>query len=408
MTKELVTYQIPVVNVRKVEKVVKQANKSAFVIGNEPDSIAATLKKGDVYWEKTEEGFYREMQSITLVIVGTALRTLKASSKSWQVLARLDHRPAGNIVSKNPLLSEVSLGEEWRYMPQTCEDCKKNRRRDATYLIYNSTSGQVRQVGSSCLNSYSKSVQNAAMLTAWIMSLMDIAQDTVERSLSHRGNYIKTHEYVSWAFMTARIDGFYLSRTNARKQKSLSTADSAFSAMINGKQHVPSAEDIKNAQLAIEMVRGWKQSQIRSNEYMHNMYIILNDDYFNSRDKGYVASLVSMWYKKQKQGKDDEQEQEKDDQQEQNSTYIGTIGEKYQFEKMRLVAVIPLMNRWGTVIHKFTDCQGNEVVWYSSSKNLKYLYEDWKDKVFSIKAKIKNHSEYNGIQQTVISRPRFY
>jgi hypothetical protein len=60
--------------------------------------------------------------------------------------------------------------------------------------------------------------------------------------------------------------------------------------------------------------------------------------------------------------------------------------------------VIPGGQFGDKVLHTFEDGQGNAAVWFSSGRALKI------GKTYEIKATVKEHGEYNGIKQTVLSR----
>lgn len=92
------------------------------------------------------------------------------------------------------------------------------------------------------------------------------------------------------------------------------------------------------------------------------------------------------------------------------SEYIGTVGERREFT-CRLVGHFCYESNFGGYgywtdntmhIYKFKDENGDIVVWNTAT----YLDDDKPE--YKFKATIKEHSEYKGEKQTVISRPKFF
>lgn len=92
------------------------------------------------------------------------------------------------------------------------------------------------------------------------------------------------------------------------------------------------------------------------------------------------------------------------------SEYIGTVGERREFT-CKLVGHFCYESNFGGYgywtdntmhIYKFKDENGDIVVWNTAT----YLDDDKPE--YKFKATIKEHSEYKGEKQTVISRPKFF
>lgn len=87
------------------------------------------------------------------------------------------------------------------------------------------------------------------------------------------------------------------------------------------------------------------------------------------------------------------------------SEHIGTVGERRDFI-CKLVGSFAYESHFSyygetNYIHKFVDENGDIVVWNTAS----WLDPEKKD--FRFKATIKEHSEYKGEKQTVVTRPKF-
>ena len=88
------------------------------------------------------------------------------------------------------------------------------------------------------------------------------------------------------------------------------------------------------------------------------------------------------------------------------SEYIGKVGERREFV-CKLVGSFSYETHYSfygetCFIYKFVDENGDIVVWNTSA------WLDTEKKDFRFKATIKEHSEYKGEKQTVVSRPKFF
>lgn len=80
------------------------------------------------------------------------------------------------------------------------------------------------------------------------------------------------------------------------------------------------------------------------------------------------------------------------------STYQGTVGEKLSVQ-VKVVRNIKLDGYYGeSHMHIFEDADGNTYVWTTAAKNLDVNSE------ISLAGTVKEHKEYNGVQQTVLTR----
>ena len=80
------------------------------------------------------------------------------------------------------------------------------------------------------------------------------------------------------------------------------------------------------------------------------------------------------------------------------SDFVGTVGQRITIPAATAKLVTSWDGYWGTTfLYKFTDEAGNVYVWKSSK------CVEIKDGM-TVKGSVKEHSEYNGVKQTVITR----
>ena len=84
---------------------------------------------------------------------------------------------------------------------------------------------------------------------------------------------------------------------------------------------------------------------------------------------------------------------------ESTSEWVGTVGEKY-LDTVTLVRKGWCDTRFGgSNIYTFKDADGNEIVWFTSTRLAKEVGD-----TFKVKATIKTHNEYKGKKNTVVTR----
>lgn len=95
-----------------------------------------------------------------------------------------------------------------------------------------------------------------------------------------------------------------------------------------------------------------------------------------------------------------------------HSEHVGTVGEMVNLHRLRLEFVKGFDGFYGTTwIHVMKDPSGNVVV-YKGSKRLttgpnRYLDRDLnKGDLVSLRCKVKEHGERDGVKQTVVQRPK--
>lgn len=83
---------------------------------------------------------------------------------------------------------------------------------------------------------------------------------------------------------------------------------------------------------------------------------------------------------------------------ENSGNFVGEIGERTKFN-LTIKKVIPVENRYGiSSMHIMKDENDNTFIWTTASKTLEV------GKEYNMKGTIKDHREYRGIKQTILSR----
>jgi hypothetical protein len=329
----------------------------------------------------------------------------------WSFVATLQHEEGGTILRTVPTatLPEGALNR-FRNAAPACEHCNYNRRRNDTFVVRHDD-GTVKQVGRNCLADFTgvKSPEALAKLAELLAAAGDAAEASESDGFGGGGEI--AHDlgaYLEYVATAIRLGG-WLSRGKARDEGGKATADTAWEVMNAspretdrrrglGEWVAPATRDIELARTAL----AWTDSHLTEadsntlGDYEHNLRVAVVGGIVTRRLAGIAASLIS--YYERAQGKILRAKLAESAKERGNAVgYVGTVGKRENF-RATLVAVYDFDSQYGVVhTHKFVDSSGAILVWKTGTDKLD-LGE------YSLKATIKQHGEFRGELQTVITR----
>lgn len=220
--------------------------------------------------------------------------------EDWTFVARLDHSPdTGNIIRAVPN-TNIIVPDYYRHCSPECHHCnlKRPTRRD-TFLLHNATTGEFKQVGSTCLVDFlghdATILGRRAELAGYAMELLRGSQERdpdAEGLQNHR--HVRLSTFLAHCAASVRKHG-WISAATARLNANLeATRDDAQYRMAQA--HAITDEDVALAEQAIE----WAQSladKSHLSDWEHNVLVIANDHYIEGRACGLAASIVGIYYK---------------------------------------------------------------------------------------------------------------
>jgi len=389
MTIELKVYSIPEVNFSTLETKLAKLNKKATKLNCEP--IILTLVGTE---DRKESGQIVRYNQIT--ITGTA-----PIIAGWELIASCEGMEHGVLIRSVP---EKTYPERYREM-LVCEHCNSDRYRKYTFIVRNVETNEYKMVGKSCLKDFLGHV-DPNFYAQMLQYLTEFDQKEYDELPVGYVSRIDTEYYLTFVAACIREDG-WVSKTMAQEEGGCSTAGNASEAMEwFGKVHTdyrghiikhpePTDHDKELAKKSILWARNLTDLK---NDYLYNINLLAKESSITHKELGLVASIVSSFTRHIEREIIKEQ-RETAKKQELISDYIGTIGEKIQTE-LTYINTFSFETQWGAGhIHKFLDAEGNVFIWKSS----KYIEVDQGQKV-KIKGTIKDHSEYAGAKQTILTR----
>jgi hypothetical protein len=131
-------------------------------------------------------------------------------------------------------------------------------------------------------------------------------------------------------------------------------------------------------------------------EYLFNLRTIAHVGYVSTSTAGYAASMYVAY-----QNAMEREIERKKFEARKPSNWVGSEGDKVELT-VTVERIIENEGNWGVVgIHKMTDSDGNDVVWFASGSN--WLNSE-NATAYKIRGTVKKHSEFKGRRQTQLTR----
>ena len=348
-------YQVPVEKVKKLEKLAaKLSRKGANIICNRVGDPHLIKKDGVEFLvqDMEVEGSYK--------IPG------------WDFLAYIEHtRNGGNVVSK---VTNEPLDQHWYTATPSCDHCHSNRDRRYTCLVRNTDTGEIKQVGKSCLRDYTGMDMEVA---ADLASFLNTEMEEYFTDFTGVSSSLGPHTFIYAAYPYVKAHGY--------------TKDTTALNIVNNIYDLPQATDSE-----IDDLMKWlrEKNEEGFNEYFRNARAIFSLPSIERRHYNILASLVASYFR-------DMARREQRQKEVGNSEWVGKVGDRITFKVVTATTISSFQSSYGynnwVYILKLTDEDGHVYIWKTSSGGGTLPGE-------ILKATIKDHQEYRGEKQTVITR----
>lgn len=336
-----------------------------------------------------------------------------AKYNNWHFVATIDHHDEGNVIRAYD--TELVVPDKYKTCGPTCEHCQKIRSRKDTYLIYNDETHEFKQVGKSCLQEFTNGL--SADNIAFFCSIYEKLEEGHEYSGPSSNRYIEVESILRYAFECFKHWGYQKSASSFYEEEVpvgyRSTRDRVtdyyYINRLFGKEREQCREEmnsvgfnpdseyaVESTKAALEWIRNEKDL---SSEYIRNLHIICSDEYTDYRSLGILVSLTVSYARHIEQIAAYEEKEKVEKEEKATSNYVGEIKDKLEITTTNF----QLVSSWSTIygmtyLYKWADESGNVFIWYASNP------VENEDRVVSVKGTIKDHSEYNGLKQNVMTR----
>lgn len=309
-----------------------------------------------------------------------------ASMNGWELVAVIEHTPTGNVVYQTS--TRVQIPEKYYTADSNCDHCKSHRHRNKTAIVYNQESQQFSQVGTTCLKVYTGALDSE--IVAMNLQILKVAEDCSSGALEFCRDfrYYNLKEYLMCAISCINTDGYH--KTDSEHPTKLAAFD-LYQDFRNDMNLNPSYTQVE---IEAEAAIYWIKTTEDCNDYIHNLKVICNSDWVQYNHLGFIASLVSAYRRNKSKMQDGNSTASK------VSDYQGTIGDTIEVNIDTATCISSWETQFGyTYLYKFVDEYSNVYIWRTGKSIMC-------ENVKSICGKVKDHQEYQGIKQTVLTRCR--
>lgn len=385
-------YKIPVENIEalraKAEHIAKKAKRYGVSVHY--------AEIGEEYHEETKQGRKECHKYIICEVEGVA------RVNGWEFSGVIEHTPQGNIIRA---INGAEVPARFTDCPPYCEHCKTTRRRKDTYMVKNTTTGEIKQIGKTCLKEYTGglSLEAVALVLQWV--------NTAEGFTYYTGEHIPQYNVVELAGYFAEAVRIYGYR-NSDHPHPTKEQGFDFYRLETGRAGYQEGEELRKernrtgfdpsniAPAYIEEALQWARTSEGTDNYRLNIKAVANMEYCDSKHFGLLASIFGVYPRELKREADRKEQEEKHARAVQTSEHLGEVGEKITAKVETARVLTSWETQWGTTaIYGFTTEAGQVLTWKTSTG----LHCDI-TKVKAITGTVKAHTEYKGVKQTELTR----
>jgi hypothetical protein len=228
------------------------------------------------------------------------LNTPQLVSGDWKFVGVLDHSLDPNIGNLVRSLTSDQVPVEFRH-GYRCNHCSVNRFRKQTFLLRETTSGEYKQVGSSCLKDFTKidSVHATAKAAELLSEVRSLAHASSRISASDNSG-LDLLTYMAHVASIVRKDGGFISVSAAKQNYKLShetvvsTAEQARNMMAYERNYDLTPDDYSIANHVIE----WGKELVNDprsqwSDYFYNLSLIARNPVITWPSTNMAASLYN-------------------------------------------------------------------------------------------------------------------
>lgn len=374
------SFNIPASNKNLVDDKLVKLSKRAVKLGLE-----------EIFWT-WGKAFLDENENLTIPVELSG--PLFVQYNDWEFIATLQHLTTGENIIR-AIDNSIQIPKEFRESGSACQHCMVNRYRKDTYLVKNINTNHIVQVGSSCIKDFlgGQSPDNLLQKAELVSGLIEYMEGSSQQNVRSDGIL---HLIKVLAQTAACIRDYgWVSKSSAMESGKTSTAtwvmDNFYPPTDKFILSIINDSDKELAFVASDWAENLSDLECEKSDYLHNIRAIARSGMVSYRTMGFATSIVNSYQRSLN---------------EKNikpiSEYVGNAKEKFVYQLI-LKHDFPYTGSYGTTFkYIFEDENGNVLVWNSSKS-----FDLVRGNKYLIKGTIKDHSEYKGTKQTIITRCQF-
>jgi hypothetical protein len=312
----------------------------------------------------------------------------------WEFVAKIDHanKDLGNIIRALP---GKTVPERFRQGECNCEHCNINRFRRDTFVLYNASTDEHKQVGRTCLKDFLGGHDNAeaiAKMAELLSYAREVARGFVGSEQGYDRRYLNLEEFLTHVAAAARIKGYFVSKSMAaEKPGMIPTATVALDALLGSQYGL--IEILDEDQLQSVKAIEWAQNlEGELNEYQHNIKLMAASGAIEFRSATYAASIIGGYLRTINEPHVKTERPV--------SNYVGTPGQAIDLV-VTLKYITETNGRFPGYMYIFNDSNGNAIKWFTTM-DIKREVGD----IMKMNCKVKTHDEYKGVKGTIVSHAK--
>lgn len=385
---------------KRINSIIKKLKK--YSIRYEYELLPETIEQITFYTERidpvTSVTFRIYEGSYPMEIVNYNFSMDKLQLGEWKVVATIDHNQTYNSNHNvvNMIDQDAKQLPAWSTINPSCEHCNHNRKRNKTVILQDAQ-GNYKQVGTKCIKDFT-GVDGIDVLGCYI-EINDICYRLMEYDCSNTKNSSNKHKYVNTSnYLSICVDEILRNGYNKEDTKRRT-----MELYILGEEVSNGSK--KEAQKIIEFFAQYGCDDDFVSEFgcqwsfYRNIANAINQEY--CKPNGLVAYAYVAYNKAIDIYNSNKSKRE----QKIISKHMHNIGDKVQLMLTYIRSInydISFNNGYSYItqyVHLFKDDEGNVYKWKTAKDIEKISGEQ-----INVKGSVKNHSEFDGENQTDLTR----
>lgn len=341
------------------------------------------------------------VDDIKYVTIETDVEPVKI--EGYKVVATIEHTyAAANIVHK--IHDDITLPEDIQTRDGFCEHCNTSRKRKNTVLLQSTETGEFIQVGKSCLKDYLGHDLNKALS---IYEAVEDVEEFLSDCFSHGEGWTKYYNVKDVLNIANEyINRFgYVSAQDATEENpktgniiwEIIEAIKTKTKLKTELEFCKELYELDQLTTKVQEVMEWVKGQEPDSQYMNNVKVIIEEGFVQEKHINILVSIIATYNRHLEKMLKEKAKQELNSLNLKNEHY-GEVGSRQDFN-LKCVACYVSEGFYGiTYVNKLIDEEGRTFVWFTSTKGFEQGQE------VTLKGTIKEHSEFNGEKQTVLTR----
>lgn len=373
---------------RKLERIARKCERygNPFVVN----------RVGEEY--RTEGGVTRKF--IDLEVSGTA------KVEGWEFVGVIEVHESGNVVRCAP---DMEMPERFRHTPNVCEHCGTSRPRNNLYVVHSLDTDEYRQVGGSCLALYTHGL-SMECCAAWMDGLMELEDAAEDRGHADDGVgpvYYDVERVISLACAAIDKAGYGSSRsaypTRAVVSELMRSGMGLDARIDRANAWLPNGVRLTRDDVAsvdrprVRAIMDYYAGLEDDGDFAHNVKVLLGEGYARPENIGYLCYLPEGYARHL------DRVAAMESRSSERHVHYGEVGRRYRGVPVKEVRESgSYTTAYGVTTVYTIVLDDDSVLTWKSGKSM-----DVDACGKTVDFTVKEHGEYRGVEQTVVTRCSF-